>query len=78
MKSESNLSNYASAIKRNKFIANSVSLASQICHLVTFELEKTRRQFDAAMFIMSIDVDAGSKQLGLINQGKRTPMSTNT
>ena len=70
MKSENKLGNYASAIRRNTFIVNSVSLASQVFHLVTFELERPQMQFDAAMLIISIDVDVGSRQLGLINQGR--------
>ena len=56
--------------KRGRAIENSVSLASQMFHFVAFELEKPRVQFDAAMLIFSVDVDAGSRELGLINGGK--------
>jgi peptidoglycan/xylan/chitin deacetylase (PgdA/CDA1 family) len=39
-------------------------------HLLSFEFIKPVSKFEKAMLIMSIDVDVGSKELGLINQGK--------
>ncbi|MCW4010399.1 MAG: polysaccharide deacetylase family protein [Candidatus Bathyarchaeota archaeon] len=56
--------------KRGRAIESSVSLVSQVVHLVSFELKKPRAQFDKAMLIFSVDVDAGNKELGLANGGK--------
>lgn len=59
-----------SAMKRSRVVERSFSLASQMCHLVALKLEKPPIQYDTAMFIISIDVDVGSKKLGLLNEGK--------
>jgi hypothetical protein len=56
--------------KRGAVIENSISLVSQMVHMVTFHLEKPKTHFDSAMLIFSVDVDAGSGKLGLINDGK--------
>jgi peptidoglycan/xylan/chitin deacetylase (PgdA/CDA1 family) len=70
MKTEKSLSNNASALKGGRFVTNSVSLASQMGHLMAFELRKPRMKYDAGMLIISIDVDVGCKKLGLINEGR--------
>lgn len=51
-------------------IDNSFSLLYHLFHCVAFELKKPRMQFETAMFIVSIDVDAGSKKIGIINGGR--------
>ena len=70
MKTEVHLSNFSSRVTRSRFVENSITLASQVYHLLAFGLEKPRMQFDTAMLIISIDVDVGRKKLGLINEGK--------
>ena len=49
------------------------ALASQLLHFVTFSIGKPKLQFESAMLIFSVDIDVGSKELGLINQGKNDP-----
>ena len=56
--------------KRGMAVESSVSMFSQMFHFVSFELRKPRTQFDAAMLIFSVDVDAGCRKLGEINAGK--------
>ena len=46
------------------------SSLSQLYHLVAYSLKKAKMQLECAMFIISIDVDVGSKELGVINKGK--------
>jgi glycosyltransferase involved in cell wall biosynthesis/peptidoglycan/xylan/chitin deacetylase (PgdA/CDA1 family) len=62
--------NFAFTEKRGAAIESSISLFSQIYHLISFELGKPRNQFEKAMLIFSVDVDAGCRQLGFINQGR--------
>lgn len=47
-----------------------VSFFSQLYHFLAFSLKKPKIQLEKSMFIVSIDVDAGSKELGVINRGK--------
>jgi len=47
-----------------------VSSFSQLYHFVAFRLEKPTIQLENGMLIISIDVDVGSKELGVINEGK--------
>lgn len=47
-----------------------VSFLSQLYHLVAYRLKKPKMQLENGMFIISIDVDVGSKELGIINKGK--------
>ncbi len=56
--------------KRGRMVETSVSMFSQMYHFVVLGLKKTHMQFDSGMLIISIDVDAGSKKLGTINNGK--------
>jgi len=55
-------------IKRK--IEISVSFFSELYHFVAFRLEKPKMQLENGMLIISIDVDVGSKELGVINEGK--------
>ena len=48
----------------------SVSFFSQLYHLVVFKLEEPKIQLENGMLIISIDVDVGNKELGVINKGK--------
>jgi peptidoglycan/xylan/chitin deacetylase (PgdA/CDA1 family) len=45
------------------------SLVSQLYHFVAFRLKPTM-QFEKSMLIISIDIDVGSRLLGLVNEGK--------
>lgn len=47
-----------------------ISSISQMYHFVLFELKKPRMQLENGMLIISIDVDVGNKELGVINKGK--------
>jgi len=51
-------------------IEASESVISQLHHLVAFRLEKPKMRLEKCMLIISIDVDVGSKVLGVINKGK--------
>jgi len=46
------------------------SFLSQLYHFVAFRLEKPKMRLEMGMFIISIDVDVGSKELGVINRGR--------
>jgi len=47
-----------------------VSLLSQLYHFLAYSIKKPKMQFGKGMFIISIDVDVGSRELGVINKGK--------
>ena len=49
------------------------SLLSQLYHTVAYRLKKPKMQFENGMFITSIDVDVGSRELGVINRGENDP-----
>jgi len=51
-------------------IRKPISFFSQLYHFFAFRLEEPRIQLENGMFIISIDVDAGDKELGVINKGK--------
>ena len=46
------------------------SFFSQLYHFMAFSIKKPKMQLEKGMFIISIDVDAGSRELGVINRGK--------
>jgi len=46
------------------------SFLSQLYHLFAFKLEKPKIHYENGLFIISIDVDVGSRELGIINKGK--------
>lgn len=46
------------------------SQISQFLHFLSYSAKKPTRRVGNAMFIISIDVDVGSKQLGVVNRGK--------
>jgi len=52
------------------FVPLLVSFLSQLYHFVAYSLKKPEMQLENGMFIISIDVDVGSKELGVINKGK--------
>jgi hypothetical protein len=56
--------------KIGRNIEMSVSFFSQLYHFVAFRLKKPKMQLENGMLIISIDVDVGSKELGVINEGK--------
>jgi len=47
-----------------------VSFFSGLFHSMLFEIRKQTSPFENGMFIMSVDVDVGSKELGIINKGR--------
>jgi hypothetical protein len=58
------------SLKIGRNIDVSVSFFSQLHHFVAFRLKKPKMQLENGMFIMSIDVDVGNKELAAINKGK--------
>ena len=46
------------------------SLFSQLYHFIAFRLKEPKMQLENGVLIISIDVDVGSKELGVINKGK--------
>jgi hypothetical protein len=46
------------------------SALSQLYHLAAFKIRKPGTQLEKGMFIISIDIDVGQAEVGLINQGK--------
>jgi peptidoglycan/xylan/chitin deacetylase (PgdA/CDA1 family) len=56
--------------KRGTTVEGVVSWFSQVAHLGYFSVNRHKTQLEKGMLILSIDVDAGSRQLGLINQGR--------
>jgi len=47
-----------------------VSFFSQLYHFLAYSIKKPKMQLDTGIFIISIDVDVGSRELGVINRGK--------
>lgn len=48
----------------------SVSFLSQLYHFVAFRSNEAKMQLENGMLIISIDVDSGNKELGVINKGR--------
>jgi len=47
-----------------------VSFLSQLCHFLAYSIKKPKIRLENGMFIISVDVDVGNKELGIINKGK--------
>jgi len=47
-----------------------ISFLSQLYHFLDFKLEKPKMRLENGMLIISVDVDVGSRELGVINKGK--------
>jgi peptidoglycan/xylan/chitin deacetylase (PgdA/CDA1 family) len=47
-----------------------VSFFSQLYHFLAFSIKKPKMQLEKGMLIISIDVDVGSRKLGMLNKGK--------
>jgi len=47
-----------------------VSLFSQLFHFLAYSIKEPKMQLEKGMVIISIDVDVGSRELGVINRGK--------
>jgi peptidoglycan/xylan/chitin deacetylase (PgdA/CDA1 family) len=56
--------------KIGRNIEMSVSFFSELYHFVAFRVKKPKMQLENGMLIISIDVDVGNKELGVINEGK--------
>ena len=48
-------------------------LFSQLLHFLAYSIKKPKMQLNKGMFIISIDIDVGSRELGVINKGKNDP-----
>jgi peptidoglycan/xylan/chitin deacetylase (PgdA/CDA1 family) len=46
-----------------------VSFFSQLFHFLAYSVKKPKMQLEKGMFIISIDVDVGSRELGVMNKG---------
>ncbi len=60
---------YASE-KIGRKIEESVTFFSGLYHFVNFRLKKPKMELESGMFIISVDIDVGNKELGAINEGK--------
>ena len=47
-----------------------ISFFSQLYHFLAYSIRKPKMQLEKSMLIISIDVDVGSRELGVINRGK--------
>lgn len=47
-----------------------ISFVSQLFHILSYSVRRPKLQFETGMIIISIDVDVGSRQLGIINRHK--------
>jgi len=56
--------------KLEVYESRDVSFFSQLYHFLAYSIRKPKMQLDNGMLIISIDVDVGSKVLGVINKGK--------
>lgn len=45
-------------------------LFSQLSHFLVFLMKKPKTQFEKGMLIISVDVDVGNKELGVLNKGQ--------
>ena len=52
------------------FVPLVATFLSQLYHLVAYGLKKPKMQLENGMLIISIDIDVGNKELGVINKGK--------
>jgi hypothetical protein len=51
-------------------INESISFLSQLYHFLAYSIKKPKMQLEKGMFIISVDVDVGSRELGVLNKGK--------
>lgn len=49
---------------------NHVSFFSQLYHFLAYSIKKAKMQLEEGMFVISIDIDVGSRELGVINREK--------
>jgi len=52
------------------FLAQRLSIFSQFFHFIGYKLKKAKKQFENGLCIVSVDVDVGNKEVGVINKGK--------
>jgi peptidoglycan/xylan/chitin deacetylase (PgdA/CDA1 family) len=57
-------------LKKEKNTMRNLSVFSQPYHLLAFSIKKPKMKLKTGMLIISIDVDVGNRELGLINKGK--------
>ena len=48
----------------------SISFISQLYHFLVYSIKEPEMQLDKAMLIISIDIDVGTRELGVINKGR--------
>jgi hypothetical protein len=51
-------------------VSKSVSFFSQLYHFLAYSIKKPKMQLRNGVLVISIDVDVGSRELGVINRGK--------
>ena len=51
-------------------VAKCVSMFSQMYHCLAYSVKEPKKQLQKGIFTISIDVDVGSKKLGMLNEGK--------
>lgn len=52
------------------FWGKTIAFLYQLYHFVVYELQEPKMQLENGMLIVSIDIDVGNKQIGLLNKGK--------
>jgi hypothetical protein len=55
---------------KDDFMTKSVSLFSQLYHSLSYSIKRLETLYRCGMLIISVDVDVGNKELGIINKGK--------
>ena len=55
---------------RGGTINECISFFSQLSHFLVYSVKKPKMQLEKGMFIISVDVDVGSRELGVLNKGK--------
>jgi peptidoglycan/xylan/chitin deacetylase (PgdA/CDA1 family) len=58
------------ASMRGGTINESISFLSQLYHFLAYSIKKPKMHLEKGMFIISVDVDVGSRKLGVLNKGK--------
>jgi peptidoglycan/xylan/chitin deacetylase (PgdA/CDA1 family) len=51
-------------------INESISFLSQLYHFLAYSIKKPKMRLEKGMFVVSVDVDVGSRELGVLNKGK--------
>jgi len=52
------------------FWENSIAFVSQLYHFIAYNIKKPDMQLENGMLVISVDVDVGNREIGIINKGK--------